>query len=284
MDILQPDVAAPSGGSTARRVPTPLLEFVTSSLGPCTIVSARSHQGRGAVVEAVDEDGTRWFAKSLEFRSHWRAEVRAYRRWVPALGDRAPRLHAVDGDLLALVMSAVPGQATDRHVPVLHRGAGDLLRRFHQARPARQVPERFVATLEQRLNGWLARSAGMFGDTEQQFVRDQLRRVSTLQDLSFVPCHGDYKPNNWLLDETGMVRIVDFADSRWHVPGRDVVRAVSRAVVGQAGACRGLLRRLRRGFLRRGPGVHPAVRSGGRGRLGGVGRPPLRPSRATARS
>ncbi len=201
-----------------------LFTYLEKVVGDCAVVSSTSVPRRDVVIEAVDQDGKRWFAKRLERRGQWLAEVRAYRRWVPALGDRALRLRGASARLLAFVVNAVPGRRGHDFDPVLHRGAGDLLRLFHEARPPRQAPDGFVDEMERRLNNWLSLSKDMFSTAEAEFARRQLRRVVELPPQPWVPCHGDYRPNNWLIDDAGTVRVIDFADSRWQFRGHDLTR------------------------------------------------------------
>src|SRR5680860_1609420 len=131
-------VAAPAPSSTsATASPVRLLTFLEQVIGDCTVLRSRCLPGRGDVLETVDRTGVRWFAKRLENPGQWWAEVRTYRRWVPALGDRAPLLRAADEQLRALVVSAVPGRHGRRFDPPLHHGAGGLLRLFHDSCPPR---------------------------------------------------------------------------------------------------------------------------------------------------
>jgi hypothetical protein len=68
------------------------------------------------------------------------APVDGVRDWVPALRHAAPRLHAADDALLAIIVSA------ERDV---QRRAGMLARRLHDAQPALPWPELSTAKLEQ---------------------------------------------------------------------------------------------------------------------------------------
>lgn len=55
--------------------------------------------------------GIRCFVKHYGDPARYRAELAAYRTWVPALEDAAPSLRAFDTSLRAMILSAVPGNA-----------------------------------------------------------------------------------------------------------------------------------------------------------------------------
>lgn len=82
----------------------------------------------------------------------YRAGVGAYLLWVPALGGQAPLLRDYRDDLEVLVLSAVgdrpasaqsrrPAQAAEGSDPGVHRQAGALLRRLHDAQPPVGSPD-----------------------------------------------------------------------------------------------------------------------------------------------
>ncbi|CAN5173255.1 hypothetical protein BH18ACT9_BH18ACT9_05070 [soil metagenome] len=208
----------------------PLEDFIARTLGPCRLVPAPSRPGQGGVRELVDRDGVRWFLKRLELAPQWAGEVRAYRHWVPALGDHAPTMKACDEGLRAIVLSTAPGRPVTEDDPAAHRRAGQLLRRLHSSRPERPVTDHVHVRARRRLEWELSSGfAGMLSEAEIRFAQDQVERMGGLRFAAQVPCHGDFGPHNWLVDEAGVVRVIDFADSRWHVPGFDFTRLYHRA-------------------------------------------------------
>jgi len=127
-----------------------VLEYAEQVLGPCQLEQDYSWaHGMSTVLRLRDARGVAWFAKRHRERDGHEAEVTAYRRWVPALGSHAPRLHAADDVRTAIIVSAIPGEPTpwpaanpcalpdtDRLAEqALHHQAGVLLRRFHHAQP-----------------------------------------------------------------------------------------------------------------------------------------------------
>lgn len=204
--------------------PQGLEHYLGQVVGGCTVVRTVRQPGTGEVLEGVDGAGTRWFAKRVDRPWHWTREVRAYRHWVPALGARAPQLKAADQRLRALVISAVPGYRGPMFDPELHRAAGEVLALFHQSQPARPAPDGFGGRMLHRLDAWLERADTLFIKAEADFARAQARGLAEFPRLVQVPSHGDYRPNNWLLGDDGVVRVIDFADSRWHVRAFDFSR------------------------------------------------------------
>jgi len=191
------------------------------SIGGLPPATARREGTSQRVVEVVDSGGMRWFAKQVADPRSWHAEVHAYRQWVPALGTRAPTLRAAAPGLRTLLMSAVPGQAPLRTDARAHREAGVLLRRLHESRPARtQQPSDRGRTVV-LLDGLLARRSGLFTPVEVAFVGSQANRINDLPLDKKVPCHGDYKWHNWLVDSVNTLRVIDFGESRWAIAAFD---------------------------------------------------------------
>ncbi|MGI8901108.1 MAG: phosphotransferase enzyme family protein, partial [Nocardioides sp.] len=182
-------------------------------VSPQTVHKAASSQ---RVVEILGSTGSRWFAKQVADAKSWRAEVHAYRNWVPALSGHAPSLRAADADLSTILVTALPGGPVDTGDAEVHHRAGELLRRLHHSRPAR--PRRSPVTGgATKLAGVLQRHSTLFSPWEIAFVRGCAEGMSRLPITDNVACHGDYRPHNWLVDDAGVVRVVDFGDAKWAV-------------------------------------------------------------------
>lgn len=197
--------------------------WVASAVGPHSVVGHRA-KGRQMVVEVVDAAGDRWFAKRVELGRHWQNEVRAYRSWTSAIEGQAPTLLAANAKLLTLLLSAVPGEQAKPLDPASHREAGRVLRGLHEARPERTGGPHLWERASRRLEAVFARDPELFSAAEMRFAREQTREMASLQPRSRVPCHGDYKPHNWIVDEEGRLRVIDFAEARWHCPAFDFTR------------------------------------------------------------
>lgn len=213
-----------------------LTTWLTEVLGPHAVVAVpRQTVGRRnssqVVVEIADQEGVRWFAKQVATEREWRCEARAYRRWVPALQGLAPRLVALDADRRTLLLSAVPGIEPDiRDADAAHQ-AGALLRRLHDSVPSRLqpagAPHRAAARLRQRLS----RHPELFSPAETDYALACAAGLESLDLPVRVPCHGDYYKNNWLVDDTGTLRIIDFGHSRWDHPASDFAQLYHRGYV-----------------------------------------------------
>jgi Ser/Thr protein kinase RdoA (MazF antagonist) len=204
-----------------------LERYLDRVLGPCTVVGDRSWvHGRAAVIEVRDADGVTWFAKRHSGERNYRAEVAAYRKWVPALGERAPNLRAHDEELQMMVLSAVPGEdgsglALESDAEI-QRQAGWLLRRFHDAESLGSWDDFAAAKLDE-FEKWAARADGLLERTQLAFARREVRRLSEVERPVRVPCHRDYGPRNWLIAD-GRVSVIDFEWARPEVWVNDLAR------------------------------------------------------------
>lgn len=199
------------------------LAYATQLLGPCDVLKDHSWEHRwSSVVRLRDGTGQQWFLKQHRDRDRYLAEVRAYLRWVPALGDHAPGLHAHDATQRAMILSALPGHPARwptatiypthlRAETAIHHQAGALLRRLHNADSESQ-PEYAAARLEE-LELLSRQAAHLFTPRELEFARTELRALADLPAPRMVPCHRDYTMRNWLTD-SGKVYILDFEWTR----------------------------------------------------------------------
>ncbi|MEQ7123787.1 phosphotransferase [Actinopolymorpha sp. B11F2] len=186
-----------------------LESFARQVLGPCKVEADCGWDHGGALVLRLrDREGTAWYAKQNPHHEVHAREVSAYRRWVPHLGDRAPKLRAATDDLPALVISAVPGVAFTGDDVEVHGQAGRLLRRFHEIETFPPWTD-LVAHKLAEVDAWVARANGLFDRPELDFVRSTLRSLEGIPAPPRVSCHFDYSPRNWLVDE-GRVYLIDF--------------------------------------------------------------------------
>jgi len=199
-----------------------LRRFARGVIGPHTVVVDHSTGvSRSLVLVLKDGHGRHGIANRHSHRSDWAREVRAYRRWVPALGPHAPQLQAAEKRRDALITTFVPGRPAQDE-PEVHRVAGELLRRFHDLSPDLAVPG-LVALRAQELERWLRAAPGILDRRELAFVEARIADTEHLPDR-LVPCHHDYTSRNWLTDAEGRLSVIDFGGTRPHAWVQDLVR------------------------------------------------------------
>lgn len=201
-----------------------LERFARRVLGAYVDQGTHQPDDRHRVLHLTDSDGQSWYCKQTTFRVQWRAEVRAYRRWFASLDGEVPRLRAVDRDKQLLMISGLPGEVIPEPGPEVHRAAGALLRLLHDAGPTRREPQAARRQMTKRLDREMWRTGGDFNAAETEFIREHMRGFRKLPLLDEVACHGDYGPHNWLVDDVGTVRAIDFAESKWNPASFDLAR------------------------------------------------------------
>ncbi|WP_107267887.1 phosphotransferase enzyme family protein [Plantactinospora sp. BC1] len=161
-------------------------------------------------------------------------EVHAYRAWVLALGDQAPRLLATADDPPAIIITVVPGVPLNqrRLCPEAeqdaYRQAGRLLKTLHAAGPPRLEPD-WTAWLADRSEYWIHRAGDRITPSDRAEVRAHMRALQDLAPLPALPCHLDFMPRNMIYGNDGIVRLIDFEHSRYDLPARNLVRLATRA-------------------------------------------------------
>jgi Ser/Thr protein kinase RdoA (MazF antagonist) len=174
-----------------------------------------------SVLRVRDKSGVIWFLKQHGERARYRAELAAYRKWVAALGDAAPRLHAADSSLQAMILSAAPGEpvswpatevtgpAADRSAERnVQREAGRILRRLHGAEPAMPWPD-FAAVKTEQFDRLKSSAAALLRPRELDRAGAKIAALADVPAPAQVPCHHDYTPRNWLV-RNGALHVIDF--------------------------------------------------------------------------
>jgi len=212
------------GGDTAHvtGAADSIMSAACEALGPCRRVADLSwSHGESSVVELQTADGEHVIAKAYRQAARFAAESAAYEQWVPSLGANAPTVLARDAGRQVLIMTKVAGspmgdgqQLSVEATVDAHRQAGALLAKFHSAAPA-VVIESYVDAQRARMASWLARDVdGVLDDADVSFAAEQLNALAALPDPVGVPCHQDWQPRNWLIDDRGALSVIDFEVSR----------------------------------------------------------------------
>jgi len=197
-----------------------LLEAARRVLGSCEVTAVLGD----AVVRVRDSRGQEFVVKHHASRSKHDREVNAYRHWTAALGTSAPRLIAVDSATMTIVITTLPGRpCSGDPKAAIHHQAGTLLRRFHDTEPARELPW-FPGWLDDRIRHWTSKARTLLAAEDATVVDSHLTALRMTGVTHGVPCHLDFQPRNWLLDESGNLSLIDFEHARTDLAVRDFVR------------------------------------------------------------
>lgn len=197
-----------------------LLEVAKRVLGRCEMTAVLGD----AVLLVRDARSQEFVVKQHGTRSKHDREVHAYRHWTASLGPSAPMLLAADSESMTIVITTLPGQACSGDPETaIHHQAGVLLRRFHDTEPARELPW-FPCWLDDRIRHWTSQAKTLLPAEDAAVVDDHLTTLRTIGVPYGVPCHLDFQPRNWLVDESRNLSVIDFEHARTDLPARDFVR------------------------------------------------------------
>ncbi len=215
------------------RPSSPVEDFAVRAVGRLHAVIDRSWpRDNSNVWELVNDSGDHFYLKQHPTPRFHEREVTAYRLWTVALGlGRAPVLLAADADLRSIVVTALPGQpAKGLRVPTdtaseIHRQAGMLLRRLHEAAPPGSETagcERVAARAEEHLR----RAGGLLEPAQVRLIRDHAAQLEEIAPLiPMVPTHGDAQVRNFLWDAPAQrLALIDFERAEVAPAVRDLVR------------------------------------------------------------
>ncbi|MFD7834694.1 NUDIX domain-containing protein [Streptomyces sp. NPDC059761] len=210
-------------------LPYRLREFAEQAVGRITEAAEVSWMRTGSRVWRITgSGGGTWYLKRHRGPKFHEREVAAYRRWVPALGPRAPRLIAADTAARAVVITALAGRPlhgtvldTDSEVRV-HHELGRLASALHGGAPPEQPAETASAAAE--VEHHLDAAWPYLANGDEALVLALARTYGDLPPPVVVPTHGDFQYRNVLLTEKGELRLFDFERSEYGTATRDMVR------------------------------------------------------------
>jgi Phosphotransferase enzyme family len=204
------------------------MEFAEQILGPGVVVTGQCQQA-ATVVQVRDARGNEYILKHHGSETKHAREVRAYQQWAPALGQRTAQLVASSSQTMTIIITALPGDAElgASDTADVHRQAGALLRAFHGAAEPRALPG-YRGWLTDRAHYWTKNAGELLSGHDLMLVRTHLDALAAYDIPQGNPCHLDFQPRNWLIDQGGIVRLVDFEHARFDIPARDLVRLYFR--------------------------------------------------------
>ncbi|WP_345673504.1 aminoglycoside phosphotransferase family protein [Yinghuangia aomiensis] len=180
-------------------------------------------RGNSRVWRVASEGGDSVFVKISPSVAAFEREIAGYAHAAAALQPhQAPRLLAVDLDLLAIMSSPLPGRVV-RGLPLeaaeereVHEQAGHLLRGWHdhsQAPSAHDKQTIYAAIIAQadEANACLERTAAYLDSAQCALVQCVVDELPLLVDeVPIVFRHGDHATRNWLWNPAGSVGVIDF--------------------------------------------------------------------------
>jgi aminoglycoside/choline kinase family phosphotransferase len=202
------------------RAPAALAKVARRVLGACEVTAVLG----ASVIRIRDDRGQEFVVKQHGSRAKHDREVHAYQRWTAALGSSAPRIIAADSRAMMIIITTLPGKpCRDECIAAAHQQAGALLRRFHDAEPPRDLPW-FPGWLNHRVRHWSIQARTLLSHADTVVINRHLTALTELGMPRGVPCHLDFQPRNWMVDNSGNVAVIDFEHARTDLPARDFVR------------------------------------------------------------
>jgi hypothetical protein len=200
------------------------------TLGPITIDPKANLPAN--IMAFVDSRGRRHLAKRHTSRDRYARELYAYTHWVPAIQYWAPHLITADPDHLILLLTEVPGVPAslvalgDDAEQAVYRAAGSVLRRLHDSAPP-EYSHQMAVTLAERTSLWVGRAGALLNAGERRLLLEHADAIAA-EPVEIRFCHLDFQPRNWVIDDQGTVRLIDFEHARLDARIRDIARMAHR--------------------------------------------------------
>ena len=201
-----------------------IIGYASRVTGPCELEEDSSWEHRASsVLRLRDAEGGRWVVKRNRERARYEAELAAYQKWAPALGEHAARLRGYEDEGQILVLSTLPGELSWPGDADGHRRAGAALRLLHESELARPWDE-FQMTKLSEFEDLAPQASQLFPVDVVDFVLTRILALAELDRTPLrVPCHRDYTPRNWLVDGDRLY-VLDFELARPDVWVSDLTR------------------------------------------------------------
>ncbi|MEM7131923.1 MAG: aminoglycoside phosphotransferase family protein [Chloroflexota bacterium] len=233
-----------------------LLAWCESVIGSFSVLSGDvGAHDRSSVCRLQTSQGLHYFLKIHHDPMYWSCEVHGYEAWAGAFGENCPQLIAVYTEQpLALIISEIPGKSMNQVTLTASqerdawRTSGQHLAHLHQWAigeyfgpcqrngqpfdlPRSQSSDLPIQDAEQyvrhELDTWTERGlqARCLNPDELAVVENARYLVPAFTGERPVPCHRDYCPVNWLVDEQGKwTGVIDFEFAYWDLRVADFSR------------------------------------------------------------
>jgi hypothetical protein len=214
-----------------------VLDRVHHTLGPVDVVTEHWGAHRlSRVLHIVTRGGEQAVVKWHRDAAPHRRESEALQQYASALGSDVPRIVLSEPSLRLLTLSRLLGEAaagTPHEVdPDIHMRVGELVRRLHDAEPARRH-SRFGPLIAAQFEHWSRAADELWGSGlrsdlgigrdggdargeqlahERHLARQHVAAALDLGPLDHVPAHRGLTPRHWIVDPGGHVRFIDFAE------------------------------------------------------------------------
>ncbi|SUE14920.1 Uncharacterised protein [Rhodococcus gordoniae] len=214
-------------------------DLLTQRFGRTVVVADMSWGLVSTTVLAIDTDEGRLVVKAGGAPDrHIGREISAHERWTgPWVGcGRAARMVFADRATKLVVTEYLPGRliqgtAASSSLDVYEQ-AGALLAQFH--RQERIVDEGYERSANAKTLRWLA-AAHRIGPEAAGRLRAMVEGWPT-PTATLVPTHGDWQSRNWLADDAGVVKVIDFGRAALRPAGEDFERLAVREFLRVPGA------------------------------------------------
>lgn len=198
---------------------------------PLRVTAQPCRSQSSALVLSVVGKRARAFLKLHREPRRFAQEFEFYERFAPALGGETPSLLAASAEGRWLLLSACGGSPASQLEPGSPRGpwafeaAGRFARRLHDLPFVDLDPVPVGVALLRRVRALAAEAAGTALGAHVTSLEAELQALD-LDRLVRRPCHRDFTPDNWLLDDgsTGRLFVLDFEHSRPDLPLCDLAR------------------------------------------------------------
>lgn len=204
--------------------PQTFYDFAEKHLGTISSATFRGWELERSNVWELDSSKGRAFIKALNLRKY-RQELRAFETWLPKLesfGVKTPKLIAASeevevnkGILIITTVDGVlvEGSASEFDVDV-HEQAGKFLGSFHDIEFEDVDKINLFDAYSKRFEGWSKQGEGWLEPPQFAYIKHHLDSTAPLlKNIKRIPCHRDYTPRNWLINESAGLGIIDFEHS-----------------------------------------------------------------------